>query len=279
MSQHRRWRGFTLIELLVVISIIALLIALLLPALGEARLAAMGTKCLAQQRQLAQGMHNYAADWGGLFPNFSHEPGEYWHHELAHYLGDEGYENNAKRSTQGSMQVMLCPMTTRTGTGGSATTAWEFGFDSGNRGGGYGSYGLNLWYMPTSAPLWPNEFAARLNFFFANIDDIPAASNSPMFGDSIWVGSWPGMNDVRPVDLTRGDQSHATGQFMGRFAIERHRNGINVAMGDASGRHSEVGRPPTQGRVIGTGLWSLNWSKEWSGEKGTGRGGRAGGRG
>ncbi|MEX0777845.1 MAG: prepilin-type N-terminal cleavage/methylation domain-containing protein [Phycisphaeraceae bacterium] len=60
-------RGFTLIELLVVISIIALLIALLLPALGAAREAVKTSKCLSNMRHLGIAQANYAATFRGHF--------------------------------------------------------------------------------------------------------------------------------------------------------------------------------------------------------------------
>lgn len=61
-------RGFTLIELLVVISIIALLIAILLPALGEARLAAQAAACKSNQKQLIVAKTTFAADYKQHLP-------------------------------------------------------------------------------------------------------------------------------------------------------------------------------------------------------------------
>jgi len=65
-TMTRRKLGFTLIELLVVISIIALLIGLLLPALSRARRSARITQCLGNLKNISAGTANYSSTYGGI---------------------------------------------------------------------------------------------------------------------------------------------------------------------------------------------------------------------
>ncbi|MFW6059454.1 MAG: type II secretion system protein [Phycisphaeraceae bacterium] len=84
----RRPRGFTLVELLVVISIIALLIAILLPALSAARYQARLTQCASQLRQLGIAAQTYAGDHDDYVPD------RQWNVdllEMAYFTSEEGF--------------------------------------------------------------------------------------------------------------------------------------------------------------------------------------------
>ncbi len=79
--------GFTLVELLVVISIIALLLAILLPALRAARERAYRVSCMSNLRQLRIGLEVLASDSEGKFPmNGIAAPGQ-----LTGYLNNQYY--------------------------------------------------------------------------------------------------------------------------------------------------------------------------------------------
>lgn len=111
---HRRaaHRAFTLIELLVVIAVIALLIGLLLPALGGAREAGRAAVCLSNQRQIGMALSHYAEAWKEYIPRESGSceawPGHQtqpsnppWAYELRPYLDDQAVEKDAIVQTGG----------------------------------------------------------------------------------------------------------------------------------------------------------------------------------
>src|SRR5438552_2983287 len=87
----QRHAGFTLTEMLVVIAVIALLIALLLPALNRARDSANTTRCLSNLRQLASAVNIYVADSHGYLPPFRYQFQAWDNRSWMHIFVDAGY--------------------------------------------------------------------------------------------------------------------------------------------------------------------------------------------
>ena len=121
--------SFTLIELLVVISIIALLIAILLPALKLAREEARAAACGSNLRQAGIAIYAYVGDHDGRLPPYSYASGlgayyqaPWWHQLIATYLG----KNNPNPSKV-SQVVAEQDLTQVIYMGKDGTYPWKFG--------------------------------------------------------------------------------------------------------------------------------------------------------
>ena len=107
-----RRKAFTLIELLIVIAIIALLIGILLPALGKARDTARGLLCQSNLRGNTTALVMYAGDYKSKFPQNNDTTKEYWYdiQRVGRYLpqGNAADKGATINETIGGA-TMLCP--------------------------------------------------------------------------------------------------------------------------------------------------------------------------
>ncbi|AQQ71009.1 PilD-dependent protein PddA [Limihaloglobus sulfuriphilus] len=189
--------AFTLIELLVVISIIALLMSLLMPALGKVKQQARAVVCMSNLRQLALCASMYVTEnrsaWAGVYGFATPEQSnQNWLNALRKYYNPTG---------KGGDKVSLCPEATKpvSVVGRTPRAAWSGWDDAGGRYSEYDStsYAFNDWLCNPPDTGSRNVAGRDAKRFWRNFDMADAAE-VPVFIDAVHISVTPTRFDSPP---------------------------------------------------------------------------------
>ena len=265
-SETKDCRAFTLIELLVVIAIIAILAAMLLPALGKAKMSAQRTSCISNIKQLTFSSLLYISDANGYcFPaydNVAEDAGGLWMSNLTAYDGKVD-------------KVRLCPSASISNYyvnpyyagAGACDTAWVW---NQSKPWLQGSYAINGWfYSSVGAGAWLAN-ANEITNYFNKEGNVQKPSLTPIFGDSLWVDGEPMETDMPDNNLYL-ESGWANPAAMNRWLIPRHgwkapsaANGFKYHYSQRLPGGIDVGC--IDGHVAGAvleSLWSYSWHLNW----------------
>ena len=255
---RRTYRSaFTLIELLVVIAIIAILAAMLLPALSRAKLKAQDVKCVSNLKQLSLSYIMYVGDFNKSFDYTSDR--NLWMATLLTYHA----QVNAVRA---------CPLasvpTTRTEYSpqylyGSANQMWKWSPTTNYY---EGSYAFNGWLYGGSYSV-ANLLGTPSSWKYSNESLVARPATTPLFGDAMWIDGWPREAEGPAKDLYNGNGN----ADMGRFTLARH--GGKAPGSAPRSLTSSEGLPG--GIVVAfvdghagfqtlKSLWTLDWHHNWT---------------
>jgi hypothetical protein len=252
--------------LLVVIAIIAILAALLLPALATAKLKGQQTKCISNVKQMVTSGLMYVNDTGGFFayvdPDSQVLSGDLWMGTLSNYWG--------------ALKVQYCPVTQNSPTplpvanlAGAADSNWDWGDATPQWS---GSYGLNGWFYIFQPGQFVGASSGDPNDLFGKPSALRRTSEVPLFFDAVWVDTWPEPSDTvynPTADLY--DPGYSTSSGMERLAIARHGS---QSPGQAP-RSVPIGKTLPGGIDIGfydghaqyvklQTLWTYYWNLHWT---------------